>query len=96
MQLYLLTEYGVLPYIAYCQMEETTMKRDQYGWQRFQALNAMEEGAFADWLNKVDAYSDYEWRRNYPLHSWRYMFDLGMSPRLAISRVANSGGVSVN
>lgn len=40
---------------------------------------------FADWLNVVDACSDYDWRRDASQHySWQAAYDDGMSPQEAI------------
>ena len=32
---------------------------------------------FADWLNKLDAYTDYEWRRKRSLAFWERQFKVG-------------------
>ena len=34
---------------------------------------------FADWLNHLDAITDYELRRTIPLPYWRELFDAGES-----------------
>ena len=44
-----------------------------------------EDNCFRVWLNRVDAFADYEERRKYPVSEWRELFDAGESEKDAIA-----------
>jgi hypothetical protein len=57
---------------------------DTVHWSQAQ-IDAFENKCFEAWLNKVDAYSDYDWRLNQSLAYWRSLYNEGHSPKDAIA-----------
>jgi hypothetical protein len=54
-------------------------------------IEAFEAECFRQWLNKVDAYSDYDWRIEHSLVYWRELYDEGHSPKSAIATCKEFG-----
>lgn len=53
-----------------------TLLVESANWTQEQR-DAFENECFRDWLNKLDAITDYEMRRTIPLKYWRELFDAG-------------------
>jgi hypothetical protein len=56
-----------------------------------QERKAFEQECFRQWLNKVDAYSHYDWRCEHSLVYWRELYGEGHSPKSAIDTCKEFG-----
>jgi hypothetical protein len=56
---------------------------------------AFEQECFRNWLNKIDAWIDYELRRTIPLKYWRELFDAGECENDAIRAVFGDSQVGL-